>query len=116
MLTTFVRAHDLGRVFPAAIKVVLDEPTGVGPGVAFISTERLGGLKEDGFYGAPDLIVEVVSARPSLDCVVKRDKYASAGVPTTGSSTRSGARSRPTAWTASATRSAPSAPTSELWL
>ena len=47
----------------------------------YISTARLGGLREDGFYGAPDLIVEVVSSRPALDRLLKRDKYGRAGVP-----------------------------------
>jgi Uma2 family endonuclease len=81
MLVAHVEQHGLGKVFCSAIKVVLDEPTGVGPDLVFISHARLDGLKDDGFYGAPDLIVEVVSSKPALDRIVKRDKYARAGVP-----------------------------------
>jgi Uma2 family endonuclease len=81
ILHAYVRQHDLGKVFTSAIKVVLDEPTGVGPDLVFISTARIDGLKDDGFYGAPDLIVEVVSSKPALDRIVKRDRYARAAVP-----------------------------------
>lgn len=81
VLDTHARAHSLGKVFASAIKVVLDQPTGVGPDLVFISNARLDGLQDDGFYGAPDLIVEVVSSKPALDRIVKRDKYARAGVP-----------------------------------
>jgi len=81
ILNAHVRKHALGRVFPAAIRVVLDEPTGVGPDLVFISNARLPGLQADGFYGAPDLVVEVLSSKPALDRLVKRDKYARAGVP-----------------------------------
>jgi Uma2 family endonuclease len=81
ILLAYVDQHDLGKVFCSAIKVVLDEPTGVGPDLVFISKGRLDGLQDDGFYGAPDLIVEVVSTKPALDRIVKRDKYARAGVP-----------------------------------
>jgi Uma2 family endonuclease len=81
ILNTHVRAHSLGMVFSAAIKVVLDEPMGVGPDLCFISTARLDGLRDDGFYGPPDLMVEVISTKPALDRIVKRDKYARAGIP-----------------------------------
>lgn len=81
ILNAHVRRHGLGKVFTSSIKVVLDEPTGVGPDIVFISTARLDGLRDDGFYGAPDLIVEVLSSKPALDRIVKRDRYARAGVP-----------------------------------
>ena len=81
LLVTYVDRHALGKVFCSAIKVVLDEATGVGPDLVYISTDRLDGLREDGFYGPPDLMVEVISTKPALDRIVKRDKYARAGVP-----------------------------------
>jgi Uma2 family endonuclease len=83
-LNEFLRAHvrqrKMGKVMPAGLKVVLDEPTGVGPDLVYISTARLGGLRSDGFYGPPDLVVEVVSSKPELDRFVKLNKYARAGV------------------------------------
>lgn len=81
ILGTHVLDGKLGEVFAAGLKVVLDEPTGVGPDLVYISAARLGELREDGFYGPPDLLVEVVSSRPQLDRFVKFHKYARAGVP-----------------------------------
>jgi Uma2 family endonuclease len=81
VLWQHVRARNLGRVFPPGLKVVLDEPTGVGPDLVFIGSDRLSGLRDDGFYGAPDLLVEVLSSKPQLDRWVKFHKYARAGVP-----------------------------------
>jgi Uma2 family endonuclease len=81
ILGNHVRQQKLGQVFMAGLKVVLDEPSGVGPDVVYISNARLDGLRSDGYYGAPDLIIEVLSTKPALDQLVKRQKYAQAGVP-----------------------------------
>ena len=81
LLNTHVRDHSLGEVFTSGLKVVLDEPSGVGPDVIFISNARLDGLQSDGYYGAPSLLVEVLSSKPILDTRVKMQKYARAGVP-----------------------------------
>ena len=80
LLDVYVRAAGVGEVFTAGLKVVLDEPSGVGPDVVFVATARLDGLRDDGFYGAPDLVVEVLSSKPGLDRFVKFQKYATAGV------------------------------------
>lgn len=80
-LHAHVRSKGLGRVFPAGLKVVLDEPTGVGPDIVYISKGRMDGMRDDGFYGAPDLLVEVISSRPARDRIVKAEKYAHSGVP-----------------------------------
>jgi Uma2 family endonuclease len=80
MLHAHVRAHSLGRVFAAGLKVVLDEPTGVGPDIVYVSTARMGGMREDGYHGAPDLVVEVLSSKPTLDRSIKFQKYAQAGI------------------------------------
>ncbi|MCC6523870.1 MAG: Uma2 family endonuclease [Polyangiaceae bacterium] len=80
-LHAHVKAHALGRVYPAGLKVVLDEPTGVGPDIVFVSNTRLDGLHADGFHGAPELVVEVVSSKPQLDRRIKLQKYARSGIP-----------------------------------
>jgi Uma2 family endonuclease len=81
LLDGYVRQRSLGMVFTSGLKVVLDEPTGVGPDVVFISQGRLDTLMADGFYGAPDLLVEVLSSKPALDTLIKKKKYARSGVP-----------------------------------
>ena len=81
VLAHYARQRNLGLVFTWGLKVVLDEPTGVGPDVVFISQGRLDGLLADGFHGAPDLLVEVLSSKPALDTLIKKQKYARSGVP-----------------------------------
>jgi len=80
-ILAYLQDHPLGEVFPSSTKVVLDELTGVGPDLFYISDAHLGALKEDGFYGPPDLVVEVTSSKPGLDRVLKHRKYAKCGVP-----------------------------------
>jgi Uma2 family endonuclease len=80
-LWAYLERQPLGRVFTSNTKIVLDEPTGVSPDVVFISSRNPGALRQDGFYGAPDLMVEVTSSKPNLDRVIKYRKYAAAGVP-----------------------------------
>jgi Uma2 family endonuclease len=81
LIGMYLETHSLGEVFTSNTKVVLDELTGVGPDLVYVSHERSGDLKRDGFYGPPDLVVEVTSSKPSLDRVVKHRKYAKSGVP-----------------------------------
>lgn len=81
VLIQHVEAHGLGEVFHAGLKVVLDDLTGVGPDVVFIPRDRAPGLRRDGLYGPPALVAEVLSSKPRLDRVVKRDRYARAGIP-----------------------------------
>jgi Uma2 family endonuclease len=81
VLGEHVRAMGLGEIFTSGVKVVLDEYTGVGPDVVYIAREQADSLQHDGYYGAPALVVEVLSSRPALDTKVKRAKYASAGIP-----------------------------------
>lgn len=81
IIAPFVHAHRLGAIFTSGLKVVLGEPTGVEPDLVFVSTKRMELMRADGYHGAPDLLIEVVSSRPQLDRYVKFRKYASAGVP-----------------------------------
>lgn len=81
LLGQYVRERKLGKVYTSGLKVVLDEPTGVGPDIVYISNVRLDGLEEDAYYGAPDLLVEVLSSKPTRDTKIKKDKYERSGVP-----------------------------------
>jgi Uma2 family endonuclease len=81
LLMDQVRQHGLGKLFVTGLKVVLDEQTGVGPDIVYISRSNLPGLEADGFHGVPDLLVEVLSSKPTLDTQIKKAKYARSGVP-----------------------------------
>lgn len=60
--TNFIEPLALGEAFSAPYDVFLDEDANaVQPDIFFITTERLPIAEEDGVYGAPDLIVEMLS-------------------------------------------------------
>ena len=80
-LGNFVRDQRLGLVLCAGLKVVLGESTAVGPDLVYISNQRMGGSRADGFYGAPDLVVEILGEKPAVDTFVKKNQYAKAGIP-----------------------------------
>lgn len=80
LLGQHVDAEDMGDVFTSGLKVVLDELTGVGPDVVYVAKGSAQGIRQDGYHGAPELVVEVLSSRPTLDTKIKRDKYARAGI------------------------------------
>ena len=54
--------HGLGRVLVSPVDVVLDEKKAliVQPDIVFISRERIG-IVRDRIWGAPDLVIEVLS-------------------------------------------------------
>lgn len=62
-----VRGRRLGRVWLAPLDVVLDESKAlvVQPDVMFISNERAS-IVRDRVYGAPDLVIEVLSPNPRI--------------------------------------------------
>src|SRR5580704_2345478 len=80
ILGQYLEDHPIGEVFTSNTKVVLGDPTGVGPDLVYVAREHMGAVLEDGIYGPPDLMVEITSSRPNLDRVVKYRKYASSGV------------------------------------
>lgn len=80
LLDQHVTAEGIGEVFTSGLKVVLDELTGVGPDLVYIEKQQASGIRRDGYYGPPALVVEVLSSKPSLDTKVKRSKYARAGI------------------------------------
>jgi len=65
-----VRNQKLGKVFYAPLDVVLDETNTVQPDIVFISTANARIIQRRAIFGAPDLLVELVS--PSS---VRRDRY-----------------------------------------
>jgi Uma2 family endonuclease len=81
-MDTHVRAHRLGRVCVAPVDVVLDPdgPLVVQPDIIFVSNERAA-IVRDRVWGAPDLVVEVLSPRTAArDRTTKLDWYERYGV------------------------------------
>lgn len=80
-LADHVDDRRLGRVFIAPTDVVLSAHDIVQPDVFFISAQRSGIVGRRNVQGAPDLVVEVLSASTAAqDRGAKRALYARAGV------------------------------------
>jgi len=50
-----------GEAFAAPIDVFLDQKNAFQPDIIFIRNENLSIIKEEGIYGAPDLVIEILS-------------------------------------------------------
>ena len=59
--SSFVDERKLGILLYSPIDVYLDDENAFQPDIVFISKERQEIIKKDGIYGAPDLVVEVLS-------------------------------------------------------
>lgn len=80
-LQAFVEEHKLGYVVDAPLDVVLSDEDVVQPDILYISHERSSIIREDGVYGAPDLIVEILSPTTAeRDRTFKKTLYARHGV------------------------------------
>ena len=80
-LDFFVRENNLGDVIYAPVDVFLGDKSAVQPDIFFISNANNHLIKEDGIYGAPDFIVEVLSPRNrNADLVKKKALYEHFGV------------------------------------
>jgi Uma2 family endonuclease len=70
-----------GKVFTSPIDVYLNEQNAFQPDIIFISKSNKGIIKDDGIYGAPDLVIEVLSPGTSrTDLTKKKIVYEKAGV------------------------------------
>lgn len=80
-LYNHVEGQGLGLVYVAPLDVVFDEETVLQPDIVFLSKESLYKLQEKGIFGAPDMVIEVVSpSTAKRDIEIKRGIYERFGV------------------------------------
>lgn len=80
-MVTHVKDRRLGKVLVAPLDVYLDAENVFQPDIFFVSGERMHLMRENGFHGAPDLVVEMLS--PSTAKYDRKDKmrvYSRTGV------------------------------------
>lgn len=81
MLNLYVNTRDLGIVLGSRTAVEISEFGGRLPDILFVRRDRMGVVQERAVYGAPDLVIELVSPndRPS-DVISLETDYRSVGV------------------------------------
>jgi Uma2 family endonuclease len=81
LLRQHIRKNHLGRLFIAPVDVVLDDENTVQPDLVFVATANARILRQRAIFGAPDLLVELVSpSSVRRDRYVKKDLYSRFGV------------------------------------
>jgi len=76
-----LKQQPLGEVFVAPCDVYLDnEENVVEPDIIFVSNEKAGMVKRKGIYGAPDLLIEILSTNVVHDKKRKLELYERNGV------------------------------------
>ena len=82
LLLEHVREKAWGYVFDAPIDVILDQENVVQPDIVLVCESNKGIIQERGLFGAPDLVVEIVSpSSVHYDYLVKKELYERFGVP-----------------------------------
>jgi Uma2 family endonuclease len=80
-LGNYVEEKSLGETRVAPFDVHLNRRNVYQPDIMFIANENLPELKEDGFHGAPDLVIEILSPGTwRFDKEDKKDEYERSGV------------------------------------
>jgi len=62
LLSTYVDNHDLGEVLGSRTPVKLEVDQTYEPDILFVSKERASIVQDKGIFGAPDLVIEILSA------------------------------------------------------
>jgi len=80
-LDAYVEANKLGTTAFAPLDVYLGNTNAVQPDIFFIAKENEQIIQKNGIYGAPDLIIEVLSpGNKNDDLIKKKNVYESFGV------------------------------------
>lgn len=75
-LRSYTRRAGLGTVLAAPTDVILSDHNVVQPDLLFVSQERLSIVQKRGVFGAPDLVVEILSpSTATRDLGTKRELY-----------------------------------------
>ncbi|MEW5803520.1 MAG: Uma2 family endonuclease [bacterium] len=69
----YVRKNRLGEIYDAPIDVIFDKLNVVQPDLVYVARKRAHIIKEKGIFGAPDLIVEILSPH-NAEVDIKRKK------------------------------------------
>lgn len=81
LLRQHLAKKEAGRLFIAPFDVVFDSENTVQPDLVFVAAANLGIIEQRAIFGAPDLLVELLSPSSiERDCRDKKSLYARSGV------------------------------------
>lgn len=81
MLNNYVEKKQTGEVYFAPVDVYLNTKNAFQPDIFYISNERKDIIKENGVYGSPDLVIEILSkGNRKTDLIKKKNVYEATGV------------------------------------
>ncbi len=81
ILNNCVGQNQTGEVFFAPVDVYLNQKNAFQPDIFYIENESKDIIKESGVYGAPDLVIEILSkGNRKTDLIKKKNVYEAAGV------------------------------------
>ena len=73
-IRSFSKGKNAGIVLYSPVDVYLGESNACQPDIVFIGKEKMGIIKEDGIYGAPDMIIEILSPSTAYYDIKKKYK------------------------------------------
>lgn len=73
-ISRFVDEKGIGTILYSPIDIYLGEENAYQPDIVFIATQRQEIIKEDGIYGAPDLVIEILSPATAYYDIKKKFK------------------------------------------
>ncbi|MFH1898653.1 MAG: Uma2 family endonuclease [Candidatus Desantisbacteria bacterium] len=77
----FVKDHDMGEVFNSPVDIVFGSTNVVQPDIVYVSKKRLDIIREKAIFGAPDLVIEILSPTTlQMDVLLKKALYQRFGV------------------------------------
>jgi Uma2 family endonuclease len=81
LLYIFLKDTGMGKLVPSPIDVYLENNISVvQPDIIILLKENENKIKEDGIYGSPDIIIEILSTNRAYDTQRKRALYEKVGV------------------------------------
>jgi Uma2 family endonuclease len=81
LLAEYLRKHKIGRAVAAPMDVIFDQWNVYQPDLLFVSNERASIIKSGRVFGAPDLVMELLSPSNSYyDLTKKKELYEQFGV------------------------------------
>jgi len=79
ILSSYLFQHPVGQLLSAPCDVYLDDQNVYQPDLLYVAAEHTARIREDGVYGAPDLVVEILSPSSAAVDRRKRAHFAAAG-------------------------------------